>query len=69
MHVACVDLPFGGVGHSGIGNYHGVEGLKTFSPARGVFAQGRVKLAKLAGTLPPYNAEKIKKMLAGQIKK
>ena len=69
MHVACDDLPFGGVGNSGMGNYHGREGFKTFSHARGVFTQGWVNLAKLAGTLPPYKGEKLKKMLAGQIKK
>lgn len=69
MHVACSDIPFGGVGASGMGNYHGREGFKTFSHARGVYTEGKINLAKLAGTLPPYNVEKLKKMLAGQIKK
>jgi coniferyl-aldehyde dehydrogenase len=69
FHVACADLPFGGVGNSGLGNYHGREGFKTFSHARGVYTQGWVNLGKLAGTNPPYNAEKLDKMLAGQIKK
>ena len=55
-------------GASGVGNYHGREGFKTFSHARGVFTEGRVNLAKLAGTLPPYS-KKVEKMLAGQIKK
>lgn len=68
MHVACTDLPFGGVGASGMGNYHGHEGFKTFSHARGVFTEGKINLAKLAGTLPPYG-DKVKKMLDGQIKK
>ena len=68
MHVACVDMPFGGVGNSGLGNYHGREGFKTFSHARSVFKEGWVNLAKLAGTLPPYS-EKVGKMLDGQIKK
>ncbi|HAH67643.1 MAG TPA: coniferyl aldehyde dehydrogenase [Gammaproteobacteria bacterium] len=33
------DLPFGGIGPSGMGNYHGIEGFKTFSHARGVYKQ------------------------------
>ena len=68
MHVACDDLPFGGIGHSGTGNYRGQDGFRTFSHARGVYQEGWVNLAKLAGTLPPYG-EKLAKMLAGQIKK
>jgi coniferyl-aldehyde dehydrogenase len=40
MHYAHDDLPFGGVGASGIGAYHGVEGFKSFSHAKGVFRQG-----------------------------
>lgn len=68
MHVSCDDLPFGGVGHSGIGNYRGFEGFRTFSHAKSVFTQGFVNLAKLAGTLPPYT-EKVDNMMAQQIKK
>ncbi len=68
MHVAADDMPFGGVGHSGLGHYRGREGFKTFSHARSVFTEGFVDLAKLGGTLPPYSA-KVDKMMAGQIKK
>ncbi|MFT5576549.1 MAG: coniferyl-aldehyde dehydrogenase [Bermanella sp.] len=68
MHVACDDMPFGGVGSSGIGNYRGFEGFRTFSHSKSVFTQGFVNLAKLAGTLPPYS-DKIDKMMAQQIKK
>lgn len=68
MHVACDDLPFGGIGHSGSGNYRGRDGFRTFSHARGVYQEGWVNLAKLAGTLPPYG-EKLAKMLDGQINK
>ena len=68
MHFACDDMPFGGVGASGMGHYHGFEGFKTFSHAKSVFTQGKVNLPKLAGTLPPYG-EKVEKMLLGQIKK
>lgn len=52
LHVAIDDLPFGGVGASGIGAYHGVEGFRTMSNARGVYSQGRFSLASLAR--PPY---------------
>lgn len=68
MHVACDDLPFGGSGESGIGNYRGRDGFRTFSHARAVYREGWVNLAKLGGTLPPFG-QKVEKMLAGQIKK
>ncbi|MCP3670780.1 MAG: aldehyde dehydrogenase family protein, partial [Gammaproteobacteria bacterium] len=68
MHFACDDMPFGGVGPSGMGNYHGFEGFKTFSHAKSVFKQGFVNLPKLAGILPPYS-EKVDKMMASQIKR
>lgn len=35
MHYACNTLPFGGVGNSGIGNYHGVYSFETFSHQKG----------------------------------
>jgi len=68
LHVASDDLPFGGVGHSGMGNYRGRDGFRTFSHARGVYREGFVDLAKLAGTLPPYG-QKVANMLESQIKK
>ena len=68
LHVACDDLPFGGVGHSGIGSYRGRDGFRTFSHARSVYREGFVDMAKLAGTLPPYG-QKVAKMLDSQIKK
>ena len=69
FHIANIDLPFGGVGNSGLGNYQGREGFKTFSHARSVYKQGWVDLGKLGGTNPPYAAGKLDKLLAGQIKK
>lgn len=47
MHVAQDDLPFGGVGPSGMGAYHGVEGFRAMSHAKGVFVQGRWNFAGL----------------------
>ena len=41
FHVGQHDLPFGGVGASGMGHYHGREGFETFSKMRPVFRQAR----------------------------
>ena len=41
------DLPFGGVGPSGMGAYHGEEGFRTFSHAKGVFTQARFNFASI----------------------
>ncbi|BCW05696.1 coniferyl aldehyde dehydrogenase [Arthrobacter sp. NtRootA1] len=41
MHVAQDDLPFGGVGDSGMGRYHGIEGFRALSHPKGIFVQGR----------------------------
>lgn len=48
------DLPFGGIGPSGMGSYHGHEGFKTFSHARAVFKQSKIDVTRLAGIRPPY---------------
>jgi coniferyl-aldehyde dehydrogenase len=40
-HIAQDDLPFGGVGESGMGAYHGIEGFRSLSHAKGIFEQGR----------------------------
>lgn len=47
LHVAQDDLPFGGVGASGMGAYHGVEGFRRMSHAKGIFVQGRWSLPRL----------------------
>ncbi len=47
LHVAQEDLPFGGVGPSGMGAYHGIEGFRAMSHAKGVFVQGRWNLPSL----------------------
>jgi len=59
QHVGCEDLPFGGVGASGMGQYHGIEGFKTFSHARSVYKQSRVNIMSLAGLSPPYTSKTI----------
>ncbi len=52
FHVANDDLPFGGIGPSGMGSYHGSEGFKTFSHAKSVLSRGKINLAPLL--FPPY---------------
>ncbi|MFZ5563046.1 MAG: coniferyl aldehyde dehydrogenase [Thermodesulfobacteriota bacterium] len=53
VHAAVDDLPFGGIGASGMGEYHGYEGFLTFSKARGVFEKSRLNFNRLI--LPPYS--------------
>jgi coniferyl-aldehyde dehydrogenase len=62
FHVSADDLPFGGIGPSGIGSYHGPEGFCEFSHARSVFTQPKVDVAGLSGLKPPYG-EKAKRLL------
>ena len=52
FHVGQHDLPFGGVGASGMGHYHGHEGFETFSKLRPVFYQARFSSLKFLW--PPY---------------
>jgi acyl-CoA reductase-like NAD-dependent aldehyde dehydrogenase len=54
MHIAQDDLPFGGVGPSGMGCYHGFEGFETFSAKKAVFHQSR--LSGIGLFKPPYGA-------------
>lgn len=51
-HIAQHDMPFGGVGASGMGHYHGREGFETFSKMRPVFHQAPYSVMKLLQ--PPY---------------
>jgi coniferyl-aldehyde dehydrogenase len=64
VHVGQDDLPFGGVGESGMGHYHGVEGFHTFSKLRPIFRQAR--WSSLALMTPPYGklAERVLGFLA-----
>jgi len=52
FHVGQHDLPFGGVGASGMGHYHGYEGFLTFSKMRPVFYQAGFSSLKFLA--PPY---------------
>jgi coniferyl-aldehyde dehydrogenase len=52
LHVAQHDLPFGGIGNSGMGQYHGMEGFLEFSKLRPVFHQA--PFSSTAALTPPY---------------
>ena len=59
MHVAQDDLPFGGIGDSGMGHYHGKEGFLTFSHQRAIFdnlrgSQGLVGLRGRGFSIRPF---------------
>lgn len=60
------DLPFGGVGNSGMGHYHGREGFLTFSKQRPVFYQGPLRAMSLL--MPPYQG-RASKLLDFTLKK
>ena len=66
-HIMQDDAPFGGIGPSGTGAYHGFEGFVNFSHAKTIFRQSPFEFA--AGALRPPYGEKTRKMLAGIIKK
>ena len=52
VQVAQDDMPFGGIGPSGMGHYHGYEGFLTFSKAKSVLVKGKLNTSKMA--FPPY---------------
>lgn len=56
-HVANDDLPFGGIGPSGSGHYHGREGFLQFTHARAIQRQAGINLQKLSGMVPPFGAD------------
>ena len=58
LHVAIDDLPFGGVGHSGMGHYHGHEGFLTFSKAKGVLVKQRLNSSLMI--YPPYGRKLVR---------
>ena len=65
-HIMQDDAPFGGVGPSGTGAYHGFEGFLNFSHTITVFLQTPLEL--VAGVMRPPYGQKIRKMMASIIK-
>ena len=61
LHVGQHDLPFGGVGASGMGHYHAREGFNTFSKLRPVFRQGPLSAIQMMFQ-PPYAGRAMKMM-------
>lgn len=68
FHVAMEDLPFGGVGPAGMGAYHGFDGFKEFSHARGIYTQLKKDLGPMKALRPPYG-KAMRDYLAQQIKR
>lgn len=68
FHVGMDDLPFGGIGPSGMGHYHGFDGFKEFSHQRAIFRQTGIDVAGLAGMKAPYG-KALDRTLKSSIKK
>ena len=66
FHVAQEDLPFGGVGPSGMGAYHGKDGFYEFSHKKAIYTQTGSEM--LAMMRPPYT-DAFRKQVSGRIKK
>ncbi|MDZ5650575.1 coniferyl aldehyde dehydrogenase [Nitrospirillum sp. BR 11828] len=66
IHVAVEDLPFGGIGPSGMGRYHGRDGFDTFSHLKAVFDRKGPRLDRLARPpLKPLHRWLIKLLIGG----
>jgi coniferyl-aldehyde dehydrogenase len=66
MHISVEDLPFGGIGPSGMGSYHGIEGFKTFSHARSIYTSPKIDIGSMLR--PPFG-KRIDGMMAKMIKR
>ena len=66
VHLTMDDLPFGGIGPSGMGAYHGLDGFRTFSHARAVYRQSRFDVTRFLR--PPYGAT-MQRLLALKIRR
>ncbi|MDA8863502.1 coniferyl aldehyde dehydrogenase [Pseudomonadales bacterium] len=54
LHYVQEDLPFGGVGASGMGAYHGPEGFRSLSHARAIYSQTMIDVLPIIGARPPF---------------
>jgi coniferyl-aldehyde dehydrogenase len=67
FHVAQEELPFGGIGPSGMGSYHGRDGFLEFSHRKSVFTQIKKDIGPLKQLRPPFGPA-IRKYLDSQMK-
>jgi coniferyl-aldehyde dehydrogenase len=54
FHIAQEELPFGGVGPSGMGSYHGHDGFREFSHRKSIYTQLKKDIGPLAQMRPPF---------------
>lgn len=61
MHFFCSSIPFGGIGNSGMGKYHGKTSFDTFSHKKGVMVKANCTMSEMMqfARYPPYNDNKI----------
>jgi len=63
LHYVQEDLPFGGIGASGMGAYHGPEGFRNMSHARAIYSQTMIDVLPIIGARPPFG-EKFRKRIS-----
>jgi coniferyl-aldehyde dehydrogenase len=63
LHYVQEDLPFGGIGASGMGAYHGPEGFRGMSHARAIYSQTMIDVLPVIGARPPFG-EKFRKNIS-----
>ena len=54
LHYVQEDLPFGGIGSSGMGAHHGPEGFRTMSHERTIYRQTMIDVLPIIGARPPF---------------